>query len=480
MSKAGDINIRKQATISFAGTLADTGISFLGLIAMAYILGASGLGQYYLILSVVGVALFPINGLGQAVLKRGSEKDHDADEVYGTGLTMALLYALTVTVGVLGIVTTNLVSIRFDFNIVLVAATVFISRTILNTQIDAYRGYGHTGHATLVDNVYGILQTILQLGVLALGFRVFGLLAATTAATVATVLGHYLVSVVSVSRPRFSVARSLLKYGRWSVVSSGVSTVYQRLPVLVLGFVGMDAAIGYYTSANRLLILGSHVGGSLAPAVMAKTSSVTSETMFEEFRNAHHHVSILAVALAFGSFALSDALMETFFDMSDPLAASALIGLAFYHILRTLTRIEFAFLDGLDMPELGTRSIAVSLAVQAVSIPVLFFEYGFLGVVGAIVLAHFVMLTVGQVIFWTKFGTVPLPGGLLTQAVSGSLMFIVVEALAKVLGIPTVFHLLGIVGVGAAVYMGMLFVVDSGFREVVQSTLTDTKQTLSG
>lgn len=480
MSKAGDINIRKQATISFAGTLADTGISFLGLVAMAYILGAAGLGQYYLILAVVNVALFPVNGLGQAVLKRGSEEGHDADEVYGTGLAMALLYAAFVLLVLAGIVTTDLVSIRFGPSIVFAAATLFVSRAVLNTQIDAYRGYGHTGHATLVDNVYGILQTILQLAVLALGFRIFGLLAATTVATLATVIGHYLVSVVSVSRPRLFVARSLIEYGRWSVLSSGVSTVYQRLPVLVLGYVGMDAAIGYYTSANRLLMLGSHVGGSLAPAVMAKTSSVTSETMFDEFRKAHHHVSILAVALAFGSFALSDALMVTFFGMSDPLAAGALIGLAFYHILRTLTRIEFAFLDGLDMPELGTRSIAVSLAVQAILIPLSFSEYGFLGVVGAIVLAHFVMLMVGQTIFWAKFGTVPLPGGLLTQAVSGSLMFIVVEALAKVLGIPSVVHLLGIIGVGAVVYVGVLFVIDSGFREVVQSTVTDTKQTLSG
>jgi len=40
MSQAEDINVRKQATLSFAGNLADTGISFFGLVAMAYILGA--------------------------------------------------------------------------------------------------------------------------------------------------------------------------------------------------------------------------------------------------------------------------------------------------------------------------------------------------------------------------------------------------------------------------------------------------------
>lgn len=477
MSKAGEINIRKQATISFAGTLADTGISFLGLIAMAYILGAAGLGQYYLILAVVNVALFPINGLGQAILKRASEEGHDADEVYGTGLAVALLYAAVVIVVLAGIVTIDFLSIRFGPSIVFAAAALFVSRTVLNTQIDAYRGYGHTGRATLVDNVYGILQTILQLAVLALGFRIFGLLAATTVATLATVVSHYFVSVVSVSRPRIYIVRSLTEYGRWSVLSSGVSTMYQQLPVLVLGYLGMDAANGFYTSANRLLMLGSHVSASLGPAVMAKTSSLTSEAMFEEFRNAHHHVSILAVALAFGSFALSDALMMVFFDMSDPQAGIALIGLSFYHIIRTLTGVEYAFLDGLDLPELGTRSITLALLVQVVLIPLLLWEYGFAGLVGATVVAHFVMLVIAQMIFWRKFGTVPLPGGLVTQSASGLVMFVVVDALTGVLGIPSVFHLFAIVSAGSIVYVGMLVTIDVSFRDVLQSTLRDTDQT---
>jgi len=206
---------------------------------------------------------------------------------------------------------------------------------------------------------------------------------------------------------------------------------------------------------------------------MAKTSSLTSEDMFEEFRNGHYHVSILAVAFAFGSFALSNALMATFFDMTDPLAASTLIGLAFYHIVRTLTRIEYAFLDGLDMPELGTRSITVGLLVQAVLAPLLLPEYGLLGVVGAIVLAQFVILVIAQVIFRKRFGSMPLPGGLLTQGVSGLVMYVGVESLAVVLGIPSVFHLFAIVAAGAVVYVGTLITVDEGFREVVRSTVRD-------
>ncbi|GAA0656258.1 oligosaccharide flippase family protein [Salarchaeum japonicum] len=482
MSQAGNINIRKQATISFAGNIVDTGISFLGLVAMAYVLGATGLGQYYLILAVVNVALFPITGLGQAVLKRGSEEPHDPAKIFGTGLSMAFLYVATIVVILAGIMISGVIPIRFGPNVIFAATTVFVTRAALTIQIDAYRGYGHTGYATLVDNAYGILQTILQLGVLVLGFEIFGLLAATTLATLVTVVGHYLVSVVSISRPQLSSARSLIAYGRWSVLSSGISTIYQRLPVLVLGFVGLDAAIGYYTSANRLLMLGSYVGGSLAPALMAKTSSQsggeTTGELFQEFRNVHHHVSILAVAFAFGSYALSEPLMATFFDMTDPLAATALVGLTFYHLIRTLTRVEYAFLDGLDMPELGTRSIAVGLVVQAVLIPVLLSLYEFIGIVIAIVLAHFVTLVIAQLVFWREFGTIPLPGGLIPQGVSGIVMFIVVEGVAGTLGIPSIFHLLAVIASGAIVYLGTLTVVDSGFREVAHVSFRDAREVL--
>ena len=67
----------------------------------------------------------------------------------------------------------------------------------------------------------------------------------------------------------------------------------------------------------------------------------------------------------------------------------------------------------------------------------------------------------------------PLPGGLLTQGVSGLVMYVGVESLAVVLGIPSVFHLFAIVAAGAVVYVGTLITVDEGFREVVRSTVRD-------
>ncbi|WP_424008777.1 oligosaccharide flippase family protein [Haloferax denitrificans] len=484
MNQAKNINIRRQATISFAGNLADTGISFVGLVTMAYVLGAGDLGRYYFILAVIEVALFPATGLSQAVLKRGSEESQNPAEIFGTGLALGLGYVAVVSVLFAAAVLSDFVALRYSPDVVFTAIAVFVSQAVLLIQIDAYRSYGHTGYATLVDNVCGILQTFLQLFVLWMGFRIFGLLAVTVIAILVTVAGHYFVSVITISRPRMSAARSLIEYGRWSMVTAGVSKLYKRLPELVLGYFGMNAAIGYYTSADRLLMLGSYVSGSLGPALMAKTSSQgsgdTPAEMLGEFEQIHHHVTILAVAFAFGSFALAKPLMQTFFDMSDPMAITGLIGLSFYHIIQALSGVEYSFFDGMDMPELGTKSITLGLFVQIALISVLFSQFDFIGVISAIVLANFAMLLYAQTIFWEEFGIIPLPSGLITQMISGVIMYVAVDLVADVTGISTVFHLLAVVAFGAIIYITMLVLVDTAFRELVRVSVRDMAAILRG
>lgn len=482
MSQAGSINIRKQATISFVGNLADTAMSFLGVIAMAYILGASNLGRYYLILTVVNVALFPVNGIAKAVLKRGSEDTNDPSEVFSTGLVLAVLYCILVAL-IVFVARWIGFPVQVSINVLLISMILFMSRSVLIVQIDAYSGYGHTGYATLVDNGYGILQTLLQLTVLALGFRIAGLLAATVIATVVTIVVHLLVSVVSISRPSVSTARSLFRYGRWSILSGGLSTAYNRLPILFLGYLGLEAEIGYYQAADRLLMLGSYVGTSLAPALMAKTSSRNStgnaDEMFSHFRQSHRHVSLLAVALAFGSFALSQPLMVTMFDMPSPLAAKALIVLTFYHIIGSLRHIEYSFLDGLDLPELNTKSIFVGLIIQAVLIPIMYSLYEFIGVLLSIVIAHFVTLLIAQVIFWNRFSTIPLPGGLLPQSVSGLVMFAAVKFFRSYVGISSVFVLVSVVAFGSIVYFSTLLLIDLDFRALAKSVFYDVTREIT-
>jgi O-antigen/teichoic acid export membrane protein len=196
--------------------------------------------------------------------------------------------------------------------------------------------------------------------------------------------------------------------------------------------------------------------------------------MFKEFKDTHHHVSLLAVAFAFGSFALSDSLMTTFFDMTDPLAATALIILSFFHLVKALSNLEYSFLKGLDMPELGTRSISVAFVVQIILIPIVFQISGFIGIVVAIVISHTTTLLYAQVIFWNKFGMIPLPGGLFKQGLSGIIMFVTVEAVAMMVRISTVIHLLAIIALGGLVYITVLTLIDSGFRELAQSILKDT------
>ena len=90
------INIRNQASISLAGNFVDAAISFIGLVVFANVLGADGFGKFYVLLAIVKVCLFPIAGIGQSIMKRGSERGLDPAVFLGGGLTYGGAYAVIV------------------------------------------------------------------------------------------------------------------------------------------------------------------------------------------------------------------------------------------------------------------------------------------------------------------------------------------------------------------------------------------------
>jgi len=269
----GFINVRNQAAISLGGNLADAAISFGGLVLIGNILGASGLGKFYVVLAIIKVAQFPVEGIGQSVMKRGSERGLDPATFLGTGFVLGGAYLLVIASAVGALYAIDPGILQYDVWIVVAALAVFASRIGFLIVLDTFRSHGQTGYATLVDNALGISETFLQAGLLVVGFEVAGLLAGTAITTVAASLAVLAVTGIEVGRPDLDALRSVWAFARWSVVTSGLGTVYDRLPVIVIGIVLGEAAAGVYTSARRLLLLGSYVGGSIAPALMVRAST---------------------------------------------------------------------------------------------------------------------------------------------------------------------------------------------------------------
>jgi len=462
------INIRNQASISLAGNFTDAAISFLGLVLFANVLGADGLGKFYVILAIVKVALFPVAGIGQSVMKRGSERGLDSATFFGGGLAYGITYAFIVGTAVCIFYLINPAILQYSLIILVSGFAVFITRMFYIILLDTYRSHGKTGFATLADNVHGIIETGIQVALLLAGLRVVGLLAGTALTTVAVGFVLFVISDISISRPSLETLHSIGRFARWSVLTSGLGTVYDRIPVLVLGvFIG-NAVAGYYTSAMRLLMLGSYVGASIAPALMVRVSSMTGtdrdESPLENLRLSATYAAVLAIPIMFGSFAIPNSLMVTVFGPTFSGTGTVLAVLSLYHVVNTYDTVAYSFFDGIDRPDFSMKTTAVALVARISLLGVLLQQYGIIGVIVAVVVSHTVHLLFVIPLLRLEFDQVVFPTRVVYQLASGAVMWVVVTSLADGYSITGWFSLLVVVGIGAATYLGAVTMLDKYLR----------------
>lgn len=480
--------VRNQAAISFIGTLLDTGISFAGIIIFATILGADGLGVFYLMLALVEVATIPVKGIGQAVIKRGSEIGSDRGTQIGTGLALAISYVCVLSMVIWGVVTV-MGPIRFTLPVIVGGVAVLFTRGVYFPINDGFRSTGQTGPATLVDNVLGIVETILQIGVIMLGYGVPGLLAATAVTTIIVGLAETRITAIEIDWPSKEAVRSLLLYAKWMVGSYGLGTIYSRLPLLVIGAVVGNSGAGVFSAVNRLLILGSYVGGSIAPALFVQSSEKESNTRHEELLGdvqvAFGYAGILGLPLLAGGSVIAEPLVSIVFRPAFAVDNIPLIvgGLGLYHLINAYDTVLYAFINGSDHPEFGTGAITVAtfIMVGFLAIPILNSApiADLLWVIGVKAVAHIFHLILGAGFVYYEYSGWVFSTKTFTQVVSAAVMCGIVIYLTSVISITGWVSLLATLFVGGIVYGAGVLIGDSYLRSAISSLITDASNRLA-
>ncbi|MFB6176355.1 MAG: polysaccharide biosynthesis C-terminal domain-containing protein [Halobaculum sp.] len=466
--------IRNQSAISYAGNLIDAAVSFGGLVLFANLLGAAGIGRFYTILAVVQVASFPAAGVGQAIQKRGSEYDESPAPFLGAGLTMGTGYVLLIVVVVSGLITVGLTG-RFTTRQVVGAVGVLAARVAFLLINDAYKAQGKTGFATLADNVLGIVETVVQTAFVLLGFGVFGLLVGTSVATVCAVIGHLAVTSVRVDQPTRDTFALLLSFARWTTSTAGLNTVYDRLPVLALYAFASPTVVGYYSAANKLLVLGSYVGGSLAPALMVRASRRTTADAFdsvvEDLRMTFQYAGIVAIPMWIGALVMPKELMSVVFGFEQ--GAVALVGLGVFHIINTLDTVTYSFITGINRPDFSFSATVTGLLVRVIVIGATIQPFGLVGVIAAVVVSHATHLLLAVRVLRAELGRVSFPVGIAYQLIAAGTMGVAVRLVTSVVNVGTWLPLLLVVAFGTACYGFVLLSLDERLRQISTGILRD-------
>lgn len=475
MSGASEISLGWETTKALVGKFGQAATGFMGVLIFTRMVGKSDFGGFYLLQTLVIIADRPIRGFGEAVQKRWSEDDAAKEEILGSVLVVNTCAILVAGVSAL-LFQDLLVSYTSLDGAPLLFATLFGSLAFFFSFQQMMGAEGWPAKQAWNDTLRSFLTLPLQVVLVVSGLGALGMGYGLAAATIFVVpVAIYFVRVRP-SPPSKETIRSLWTYTRYSTPAAIVGKAYDRIDVLLLGFLVGTTPVANYEVALKLTIPAIFVSGILASALMPKISNTISKggEFVDDITHSVSYTSILAIPIFFGALAIPKPLVVTAFEPRYGDAAPYLVGLALYQVISTQTVIYSQTLAGMDLPnvELKIRTLTLSLnVIVGVALALLI---GPIGIVVATVLAESVkyIMSVSCVVRRVDgIGVVPRP--LVMQVISGLTMFFVVDLLQQKILIQSWLNLGSIIGIGVFVYGISLVTISPGVRLTAKSVYRD-------
>ena len=450
-------------------------IGFVGTIVFARILGPTDFGGYYLLLSLVLIAIRPVDGLAMAAKKRFSESDVSRRELLGSQLLVIAAF------GVVGsllavILRGRLVSYSGIEHAALLFGLLLVSISFVESTRTLIEGTGRVSVSNFVDLLGSIVTFPAQLGFVLLGYGAAGMaFGLVTASVVAAVVGLYFLTL-SPSVPSRETLGSLWEFGRYSMLTSSVSKVLNRVDILLLGFFLGPAIAGKYEVALKLSLPAMFLTMVASSGLLARVSNFDSkgkrEPIIVDLKNTLSISSVLAIPMFFGAHALRGDIVVTVYGSKYNGASVFFVWLVLYQLVRTQVGPIFSTIDGLDRPDISLGVSVVTLLLNVALGIGFLFEVGPVGIVYATVLAETFQYIVGVVCLKRMIPeSILFPRTLLEQAVASVTMFVIVSAATLRMAVHSWLDLLLLVGLGASVYGVVLFAISNEHRTILRNVV---------
>ncbi|WP_396612634.1 lipopolysaccharide biosynthesis protein [Haloferax sp. S1W] len=473
---ATDVDLARETSLGTIAKFATLLVGFVGSIIFARLLGPAGYGAFFLALSLVEIVEKGAQGWASASKKRFSE---DVTEEYRKKVVGGAIAGL-ITILFAGVVVTWLFSDHLEAYTGVEGTTIpvilliiaMVSYTTFKELLDARGLVG-------ISNWGEALQTLfafpIQLGLVIAGFGVTGMLFGYS-------IGFFLVIPIIVyyvgvhpAIPSTDVVSRIWSFAKYSTPSGLLGRVYTRVDVIILGLLLGQAAAGYYEAAYRITIPATFVSAVAAPALMSRTSNLSSrnEAFSDDVRNTLSYSSILALPIFFGALVLSNELVVTIYGPEYAQAALLLVGLAFYRVVSSQLEVLLNVIQGVDRPDIFLRLSVVTIAVNVPLGVVLTLEFGPIGVVISTIIAES-MRYVGSLNFvrnWVDISDL-LPKQIGQQVVASAVMAATVWTALRFLTVRAWPVLVFLLALGAVVYATVLLAVSVQHRRLVADVVT--------
>lgn len=471
-------SIRRQSIVSLFNIL---GLSVLGYFAtmyFAHVLGPAILGSYYLFLAYYGIfSLLGDGGFGGAAAKRISE-----------GIEAEAFFTAYILLRIILLVLSVLVLLMFaPYLIDFLASGIFpwlilalVTGTLAGLGATGVYGSGRVGVAQASDFLGNAIKILIQIGATYMGFAAAGLAGGFIAGTLAGCILNFYYLPLGLAKFGIKHLKSLFSFSFWIFLTSSGLTIFATADTILIGYFLTTADVGVYRVAYQLTGAAIFISTALNTVLFPRFSRWSTDHEFSLIGTALGRAVtfslFLAVPVVSGGLVLGDQLLYYLYGADFQNGTSALILLLFMQMATIFTSLHLMSLNALDMPKKSfiATSIATGLNIvlNLAFIPII-------GITGA-ALATFISVSLNALLSYRYlsqqvtvfFELVSLRNILISSVIMCS----AVVVFRFVLGIGSIFHLIGAVVMGAGVYFLVLFRIDSS----IWDELRDLMKTLAG
>jgi O-antigen/teichoic acid export membrane protein len=466
--------VRRQSLIHVGTNITITAVGFLSTFYFAHVLGPSFLGAYFLFLAYFGIFnLIADGGLGGATAKRMSEGKEKA-EFYSASAVLRLLL-LVVSLVILLVFQPYLVDLKSSG----LFWWLFIALIIaLPFGIAAGGNYG-LGKAGVVQGsnlLNNLTRIALQVLFVFLGFQLAGLAGGFIAGIAAGFLFNYRYLEVRFCRFDLVHLKSLFTFSFWIFLAASGLFILTTADVVLIGYFMSNAEVGIYRVAMQLASLGVFVALALENVLFPRFSRWNEERNHEviatSLSRAFTYSLVLAVPFCVGGWLLADALLYYLYGEAFTSGTIALMVLLPLYVIYVFQYLQLMTLNALNHPKdsfwITSIIVVVNIVLNIVLIPLI----GITGAAVATLISILISAILGYLVLGKYLSVTMEKKPLLHILGAVAVMALVVGGLRLVVPVVNLGYLVGLVIIGAAVYIVLLLRIDRDIRDDLKEIIT--------
>jgi O-antigen/teichoic acid export membrane protein len=452
------MDVQKSGFGIFISKILGSGVSFLGIVLFARTLGMSTIGVFFLFQTVLGLLVIPADfGLRGGVEKRISE-GYDSGRVFSTAIFLKLfpIFAICIIIMIFD----GLVNQYLGANLAPYLALGLVLQEIANLFAVLLRGQLRVIATAPMQPLRQTTWLAIGGGLVSVGFGIKALIFGYLSGLILMTAYGFAVSGLTLALPSTDIARSLIDYSKYNLVSSVGGRMYEWLDVAILGLILGQSAVGAYEIAWRITVIVLLLSRSIATVIFPEVSSLDAGDARDEIADlissAIGPSTIITIPAFFGVLILSKQILYFVFGAEYTIAWIVLILLMAETSVHSVHIIFGRGLLGINKPNLAAKATVVSLIIGVTLNFALIPRFGLTGAA----VATFVSFTFNSIAHYYllgKFINIQFPKQEVLWNIFSSVgMLLLIYAFTWFFPIESLFRLFATIAIGAFAYFSIL------------------------